>query len=290
MKPPAENHSENFKYLILGGRGFLGSELTNYLKNQQKFVYETVFDISGAAQFNEFIKNNQVDVILNAAGISDYQTCENEKILSFNVNAAGVLNILESLNKFSPATRFLNFGSIREFDSFSWYSETKKISREIINFYREQHELWAAQLYLCHVVGKNQKTHFVIPKIIKKIKEIKNSHETHGKNGHAKKIEKLKLGNINSEIKILHVDNACELILKAAAGKQPEDYLLNGIKITVKEFLELAFARAGVGWEDFVEIDEKLFRPKSNESYLDIVGLTLKKEDKIDNILNKLLG
>jgi GDPmannose 4,6-dehydratase len=43
---------------------------------------------------------------------------------------------------------------------------------------------------------------------------------------------------------------------------EPEDYVLaTGKTHSVRELLEVAFAAAGLHWEDYVEIDPKLIRP-----------------------------
>ena len=42
----------------------------------------------------------------------------------------------------------------------------------------------------------------------------------------------------------------------------PEDYVIaTGETHTVKEFMEVAFRRVDLDWQDYVVIDEKLYRP-----------------------------
>jgi len=43
---------------------------------------------------------------------------------------------------------------------------------------------------------------------------------------------------------------------------EPDDYVVGtGESHTVREFVELAFARVGLDWKEYVEIDPRYFRP-----------------------------
>jgi len=43
---------------------------------------------------------------------------------------------------------------------------------------------------------------------------------------------------------------------------EPSDYVVaTGVGATVKDFAEAAFARAGLNWEDHIEVDKKYIRP-----------------------------
>lgn len=270
---------------IFGGGGFIGVHLTKFLQSKGFDIICRKIDILDQKSIDNLLQNNSIDLIINCSGVGDFITCEKEIIKSFNINVTGVLNILRAIDEFSPITKFINLGSIKEFHNPSWYSQTKKISRDIVSFFKYQKGLWTSQLYLCNIIGNNQDYQkFVIPKIINKVKQAKSGDNS-----------KIKLGNINSEIQILHIDNACELIWRAAINKSPEDYVLSGLKISIKNFLISAFHKHNIeNWEDYIEIDKGLFRPFDSstnglDSYLEIVGLSLKKHDTLDNILSKLL-
>lgn len=44
--------------------------------------------------------------------------------------------------------------------------------------------------------------------------------------------------------------------------EEPDDYVIaTGKTHSVKEFVELAFSFVNLSWEDYVVIDEKLYRP-----------------------------
>ena len=50
--------------------------------------------------------------------------------------------------------------------------------------------------------------------------------------------------------------------MENAQAESPDDYVLaTGETHSVREFLEEAFSYAGLNWEDYVEIDQRYFRP-----------------------------
>jgi len=279
------------KVCILGG-GFIAKNLIKYLEKQKDINilavgYEAVnshasirFDIRNSDSIELCFINGPYNIIINCTGISNFSSCEDNNNYSFDVNCHGPLNILDYIHCDSHTTRFINLGSIREFDSDSWYARTKKISREIVGYYREQKGMWAAQLYLPNIVGKEQDAaRFVVPKVIDFVENFaKNPADS-----------KLKLGNLDSTLNLIHVDTACELIWRAAQSQTPIDYLLTGEKILLKDFVVKIFQKFGIqDWENYVEIDQSLVRPNDNPYYIELVKHALKSNDTVDDIINKL--
>lgn len=266
------------KILILGHKGFLGSALWDYLEKQNHELHSTKFE-----NLENLVKN-YFDVIINAAGRSDYQFCEENRNLARSSNHDLVVKFLDNVINFAPATKFLNLGSIKEFNASSYYAVTKRLARMEIDYAVEIHGIWAAQLFLCNIVGPGQSIKFLIPKIIAAAREIKN-----GSN------EKVKFGDLNAELKIMSVDAAAELIWKAAQSRDPNPYFLSGIKTTVRELIQKIFEKHGIfDWENHIEGHDRMFeRPTeeiiSNTSYIEAVGLALRKYETIDGIINKLL-
>ncbi|MBM4114177.1 MAG: GDP-mannose 4,6-dehydratase, partial [Phycisphaerae bacterium] len=51
--------------------------------------------------------------------------------------------------------------------------------------------------------------------------------------------------------------------------EKPDDFVIaTGRKIKVKDFCEMAFAEVGLNWNDFVEIDQRYFRPAEVDQLL----------------------
>jgi hypothetical protein len=64
------------------------------------------------------------------------------------------------------------------------------------------------------------------------------------------------------------ISGNCEAMIRMLQHHEPDDFVIaTGEAHTVREFAELAFARVGLDWEQFVEVDPRYFRP-SEVDYL----------------------
>jgi GDPmannose 4,6-dehydratase len=63
-------------------------------------------------------------------------------------------------------------------------------------------------------------------------------------------------------------------------AEKPEDYVIaTGETHSVKEFLEEAFNLVGLKWEDYVEIDQRYFRPAEVDL---LIGNPKKAKEKLN--------
>ncbi len=283
----------NEKCLIIGGDSFLGFSLKNWIKNNTNCeVFTTTRKISRAGEniifcpadnyLDDTICKLQPDKIINCIGISDYESAERYKLKALEANYLLVYKILEAARLYSPKSKVINLGSIKEFDHLDFYSASKRAARELVYCYNNIYNLWVSQPYLSNISGFGQSPErFLVPKIAEFIKKLKNNKDYN---------KKLSIGNIESEIKLLHVDSFCEL-LWSCFNDRPTPFLIDGFKITVKRFLEKSFERIGItDWQKYIEIDEKLVRPTTSYSeYLEMTGLKLKPRESLDQTIDKLL-
>ena len=74
--------------------------------------------------------------------------------------------------------------------------------------------------------------------------------------------DKLYLGNLDAKRDWGFAGDYTEGMWKMLQAESPDDYVLaTGETHSVREFLEEAFSYAGLNWEDYVEIDQRYFRP-----------------------------
>ena len=74
--------------------------------------------------------------------------------------------------------------------------------------------------------------------------------------------ERLTLGNLDASRDWGYAKDYVEGMWKMMQYDYPDDWVLaTGITKTVREFAEEAFNFVGLGWEDYVEVSEKYFRP-----------------------------
>ena len=93
------------KILLLGSSGFLGRYLEKHLKEKYE-VYTTGkkkrnLNLNNLKKIEEKILNINPDIIINSAGLTDIEVCENKPVLSKKINLNLIENIfyLKSKNK-----------------------------------------------------------------------------------------------------------------------------------------------------------------------------------------------
>jgi len=159
------------KILILGGAGFVGSNLVKKLsKNNEVYVIDNfstgkkanktkgVYYHEGETRDIDSIlgrENTKIDIIYHLGEYSRVMTSfdDVEKVIDYNVK--GTLAVIEYCRK--NKTRLIYAGSSTKFgDAESPYSLFKKQNTEIIERYGEWYGLDYAIAYFYNVYGKNQ--------------------------------------------------------------------------------------------------------------------------------------
>jgi len=74
--------------------------------------------------------------------------------------------------------------------------------------------------------------------------------------------DRISLGNLDAGRDWGYAAEYVEVMWLMLQQDQPDDYVIaSGETHTVREFVEIAFDRAGLDWRKYVEIDAKFFRP-----------------------------
>jgi GDPmannose 4,6-dehydratase len=74
--------------------------------------------------------------------------------------------------------------------------------------------------------------------------------------------KELRLGNLDAQRDWGYAGDYVEAMWLMLQQDEPSDYVVSSDEThSVREFVELAFGRAGLNWEDHVVIDEKFMRP-----------------------------
>jgi len=75
-------------------------------------------------------------------------------------------------------------------------------------------------------------------------------------------LNKIKIGNLEAKRDWGYAPEYVEAMWLMLQQEKLEDYVIaTGETHSVKEFVELSFEIVGLKWENYVEIDKKLFRP-----------------------------
>ena len=273
--------------LITGVTGQDGSYLAEYLLDKGYEVYGLVRrsslekydriehlidrltflegDLTDQSSLDSAVQGTQPDEVYNLAAQSFVAASWNQPVLTGDVTGLGVLRILEAIRRHRPKARFLQasssemFGKVREtpqtettpFHPRSPYGAAKVFGHHITVNYRESYGIFA-----CSCIGFNHEsprrgTEFVTRKVTQQVARIKLGLAS-----------KLCMGNLESQRDWGFAGDYVKAMWTILQQPAAEDYILaTGKTHSVRELLEVAFSCAGLDWQKYVEIDEKLIRP-----------------------------
>jgi GDPmannose 4,6-dehydratase len=246
-------------------------------------------DISDPESINTAIINHQPDYFINFAANSFVGTSWEMPVNHMQTNCMAVLYQLEAIRKFLPKCRYYNAGSSEEFGDVSFspqtelhplrprspYGASKASARQIVKVWRDSYDLYAVQGWLFNHEGTRRGAEFVTRKITKGVAKIKKAIDSDNF------IEAIKLGNLESKRDWSDAEDFIHGVWLMLNQEQPKDYVLSSNEThTVREFVELSFAAAGIEGQwlgkkgtteevfinkrsrlPMVMIDPKLFRP-----------------------------
>ncbi len=203
--------------------------------------------------------------VYNLAAQSFVTTSWNQPVFTGEATALGVTRLLDAIRIVDPTIRFYQasssemFGKVREtpqnegtpFHPRSPYGVAKVYGHWITINYRESFGLAACSGILFNHESPRRGIEFVTRKITNGVARIKHGLDT-----------ELRLGNLDSKRDWGFAGDYVRAMWLMLQRDQVDDYVVaTGETHSVREFCEIAFARAGLDWERHVVVDEKFFRP-----------------------------
>ena len=224
-------------------------------------------DLSDSFSLVRIISLVQPDEIYNLAAQSHVQVSFDVPEYSGDVDAIGVLRILEAVRilgltsktKIYQASTSELFGKVEEvpqrettpFHPYSPYAVAKQYGFWITKEYREAYDMFAVNGILFNHESPRRGQTFVTRKITRAVAAIA-----------AGKQDYVYMGNIDSIRDWGYAAEYVEGMWRMLQADTPEDFVLaTGTGITVRKFIEIAFSHAGLNWEDHVRFDERYLRP-----------------------------
>ncbi len=183
--------------------------------------------------------------------------------------ALGVTRMLEAIRlvnkdiKFYQASSSEMFGKVKEspqnestpFYPRSPYGVAKVYGHGITVNYRESYGIFGCSGILFNHESPRRGKEFVTRKISDGVARIKLG-----------KAERLYLGNLDAERDWGFAGDYVKAMWLMLQQDEPDDYVVGtGVTHSVREFVQKAFDRAGLNWEDYVEVDTSLIRPAEVE-------------------------
>jgi GDPmannose 4,6-dehydratase len=222
-------------------------------------------DLSDSASLLKLLEAIQPDEIYNLAAQSDVRISFDIPEYTVDVTATGAARLLEAMRLTGSKARFYQasssemFGKAREvpqtegtpFHPRSPYACSKVFAYWMTVNYREAYGIHASNGILFNHESPRRGENFVTRKITLGAASIKAGLR-----------DKLMLGNIDSKRDWGYAKEYVEAMWLMLQQPEPDDYVIaTGENHSVREVLELSFARVGLDWEKYVSIDKQYYRP-----------------------------
>jgi GDPmannose 4,6-dehydratase len=244
-----------------------------------KLYYSDLIDSSSLTNLISLI---QPDEIYNLAAQSHVAVSFKNPVYT-SQTGLGTLNILEAVKnskkniKYYQASSSEMFGGANEeklnensiFDPKSPYAASKVFGHNMTKIYRESYGLFCVNGILFNHESPLRGETFVTRKISRAVGRISNEIQ-----------KSLTLGNLSASRDWGFAGDYVEGMWLMMQYNQPEDWVLStGETHTVEDFVEIAFSAANLNWSDFVQTDEKFYRP-NEVNYL--LGDSTKAKTKLN--------
>lgn len=207
----------------------------------------------------------QPDEVYNLAAQSFVTTSWQQPILTANVTATGVTNVLEALRLNCPKARFYQasssemYGLIQEpmqsettpFYPRSPYAVAKLYGHWITVNYRESFGLHASSGILFNHESPLRGLEFVTRKVTNGVARIKLNQAS-----------ELRLGNIDAKRDWGHAADYVNAMWMMLQQDKADDYVVaTGVTTSVRDMCEIAFSHVGLDMDAHLIIDPALYRP-----------------------------
>ena len=248
-------------------------------------------DLTDATNLIRLVQEHKPDEIYNLAAQSHVQVSFETPEYTANADAIGTLRLLEAIRilKLENLVRFYQastselYGKVQEVpqkETTPFYPRSPYAAAKLYGFwitvnYREAYGMHASNGILFNHEGPTRGETFVTRKITRAVAAIERGLQS-----------KLYLGNLDALRDWGHARDFVEGMWLMLQQEQPDDYVLaTGEMHSVREFVELAFARVGreIVWRgsgvdeagidaktgtELVRIDPRYFRPTEVEQLL----------------------
>jgi len=211
------------------------------------------------------LRDHRPTEVYNLAAQSFVQTSWSQPVLTGETTALGVTRMLDAIRTVDPEIRFYQasssemFGKVLEvpqrestpFYPRSPYGVAKVYGHWITVNYRESYDLHASSGMLFNHESPRRGLEFVTRKV------------THGAARIACGLdEKLALGNLDAQRDWGFAADYVRAMWLMVQQDTADDYVVaTGETHSVRELCQLAFAAAGLDWEQHVVVDERFLRP-----------------------------
>jgi GDPmannose 4,6-dehydratase len=222
-------------------------------------------DLLDQVSLIHLLQEHRPDEVYNLAAQSFVPTSFSQPVLTGEVTALGVTRVLDAIRivdrhiRFYQASSSEMFGKVAEvpqtektpFHPRSPYGVAKVYGHWITINYRESYGLFACSGILFNHESPRRGLEFLPRKVSHGVARIKAGLQ-----------DKLILGNLEARRDWGYAPDYVRGMWMMLQQDHPDDYLLaTGETHSVREFIQIAFERVGLDWEEHLVIDPKYYRP-----------------------------
>jgi GDPmannose 4,6-dehydratase len=222
-------------------------------------------NLSDLSSLIRLVDQVKPDEVYNLAAQSFVASSWQQPILTANITAVGVTNVLEAVRIVAPQARFYQasssemYGKIQEaaqsettpFYPRSPYAVAKLYGHWITVNYRESFGLHASSGILFNHESPLRGIEFVTRKVTDGVARIKLGLE-----------KELRLGNIDAKRDWGHAKDYVRAMWLMLQQDAADDYVVaTGTTTTVRDMCRIAFSHVGLNIDDHLVIDPAFFRP-----------------------------
>jgi GDPmannose 4,6-dehydratase len=225
-------------------------------------------DLTDQSSLERALRMYQPDEIYNLGAQSHVRISSDIPQFTAQVNALGVINMLEAYRTVVPNARFYQasssemFGSSVDPDNYqrettpmrpvSPYGCTKVFAYNMVHHYRKAYRLHASNGILFNHESPRRGSNFVTNKVVKGAVEIAL--------GLSKQLE---MGNMDSYRDWGHSADYVRAMHMIVQQDHPDDFVVStGITRSVRDMCEYVFSQLGLNYQDHVIQNPKYLRPE----------------------------
>src|SRR5438552_13267830 len=210
--------------------------------------------------------------IYDLAAMSFVPASWDQPMLTGEFNAQGVTRLLDAVRQVDTSIRIYQasssemFGKVREvpqtettaFYPRSPYGVSKVFAHYLTINYRESYNLFAVSGMLFNHESPRRGLEFVTRKVSNGVARIKLGLD-----------DTLSVGNLDAHRDWGFAGDYVRAMWQMLQQPRPDDYVIaTGVSHSVRDLIQIAFARAGLDWQKHVRVDPALLRPAEVEHLL----------------------
>jgi GDPmannose 4,6-dehydratase len=221
-------------------------------------------DLADGTSLTNLIRELEPDEIYHLGAQSHVRVSFDIPEYTAQTTGLGTLRILEAVRASGVQTRFYQASSSEMFGSApppqneatlfhprSPYAVAKVFGYWATVNYREAYGMFATNGILFNHESERRGETFVSRKITRAVARIRAGLQ-----------HKLYLGNLDARRDWGYAPDYVQAMWLMLQQDKPDDFVIaTGESHTVREFLELAFGRVALTWQDYVEVDPRYYRP-----------------------------